>query len=69
MIFLYSNLDHLNFSPDGLDKWERLTIADALETVEFEDGEDVFTKGEAGREFFIILEGYQIMDKQLWTGQ
>ena len=50
-----------------MDKWERLTIADALETVEFEDGEDVFTKGDAGREFFIILEGYQIMDKPLWT--
>ena len=64
MIFFYSNLDPLNFSPDGLDKWERLTIADALETVEFEDGEDVFTKGDAGREFFIILEGYQIMDRQ-----
>ena len=42
---------------DGLDKWERLTIADALEAVTFEDEEIVFNKGDLGKLFYIILEG------------
>ena len=44
-------------SLDELDKWERLTVADALEAVEFEDEEIVFSKGDTGKEFFFILEG------------
>ena len=43
--------------PDELDKWERLTIADALEEITFEDEEVVFQKGDHGKDFFIILEG------------
>merc|ERR1712106_439089 len=42
---------------EHLDKWERLTIADALEAVDFEDGETVVQKGDQGEEFFIIVEG------------
>lgn len=41
----------------SLDKWERLTIADALESATFKDGEEVVRQGEAGNEFFIIVEG------------
>ncbi|KAI4880472.1 hypothetical protein NFI96_016241, partial [Prochilodus magdalenae] len=41
----------------SLDKWERLTVADALETVQFEDGQKIVVQGQPGDEFFIILEG------------
>lgn len=43
-------------STESLDKWERLTVADALETVQFEDGQKIVVQGEPGNEFFIILE-------------
>ncbi|XP_050961603.1 protein kinase, cAMP-dependent, regulatory, type I, alpha (tissue specific extinguisher 1) a isoform X1 [Labeo rohita] len=42
---------------ESLDKWERLTVADALETVQFEDGQKIVVQGQPGDEFFIILEG------------
>lgn len=41
---------------ESLEKWERLTIADSLETVQFEDGQKIVVQGEPGNEFFIILE-------------
>ncbi|MBN3308051.1 KAP1 kinase, partial [Amia calva] len=41
----------------SLDKWERLTVADALEPVQFEDGEKIVVQGEPGDDFFIITEG------------
>ncbi|KAF5396298.1 cAMP-dependent protein kinase regulatory subunit, partial [Paragonimus heterotremus] len=41
----------------NLDQWERLTVADALEPVRFEDGEVVVRQGEPGEDFFIITEG------------
>lgn len=43
-------------SVESLDKWERLTVADALEPVQFEDGQKIVVQGEPGDEFFIILE-------------
>ncbi|BFZ03077.1 hypothetical protein BsWGS_06116 [Bradybaena similaris] len=42
---------------ENLDKWERLTVADALEPVQFEDKEEIVRQGEPGDDFFIILEG------------
>ncbi|VTJ53355.1 Hypothetical predicted protein [Marmota monax] len=42
---------------ESLDKWERLTVADALEPVQFEDRQNIMVQGEPGDEFFIILEG------------
>ncbi|NXO64931.1 KAP0 kinase, partial [Phainopepla nitens] len=42
---------------ESLDKWERLTVADALEPVQFEDGQKIVVQGEPGDEFFIIVEG------------
>merc|ERR1711935_690695 len=39
---------------ENLDKWERLTVADSLEAVSFEDEEVVVKQGEAGNDFFII---------------
>ena len=41
---------------ENLDKWERLTVADALEPCRFEDGEHVVTQGEPGEDFYIIVE-------------
>lgn len=46
----------LLFFSESLDKWERLTVADALEPVQFEDGQKIVVQGEPGDEFFIILE-------------
>ena len=42
---------------DSLDKWERLTIADALEAVVFEDNDCIIKKGTEGEDFFLIVEG------------
>lgn len=42
---------------ESLDKWERLTVADALEPVSFEDGETIVRQGEPGNDFYIIVEG------------
>ena len=39
-----------------LDKWERFTVADALESVQFEDGDKIIVQGEKGEDFFIIIE-------------
>merc|ERR1712106_1190699 len=46
---------------ENLDKWERLTVAESLEAVSFEDEEVVVKQGEAGNDFFIILEGTAIV--------
>lgn len=43
-------------SAESLDKWERLTVADALEPCQFVDGEEVVKQGEPGDDFFIIIE-------------
>ena len=50
-------LRQLNPPLDDLDKWERLTIADALEEINFEDEEEVFVRGDIGKDFYLILEG------------
>ncbi|KAK6187744.1 hypothetical protein SNE40_005701 [Patella caerulea] len=42
---------------ENLDKWERLTVSDALEPVQFEEGQVIVQQGEPGEDFFIILEG------------
>ena len=41
----------------SLDSWERMTIADSLVPVTFEDNETIMRQGEAGEEFFIIVAG------------
>ncbi|XP_046862804.1 cAMP-dependent protein kinase type I-beta regulatory subunit-like isoform X3 [Xenia sp. Carnegie-2017] len=46
---------------ESLDKWERLTVADALEPVSFDDGEYVVVQGEQGEDFFIIVEGNAVV--------
>jgi cAMP-dependent protein kinase regulator len=41
---------------ESLDKWERLTVADSLEPVQFDDGAKIVVQGEHGEDFFIIIE-------------
>ena len=41
---------------ESLDKWERLTVADALEPVLYEDGHEIVRQGDPGEDFFIITE-------------
>lgn len=64
----------VNFFPlESLDKWERLTVADALEPCVFQEGENIVTQGEPGEEFFIIVEvilkeGCELVEtSQQWT--
>jgi cAMP-dependent protein kinase regulator len=42
---------------ENLDKWERMTVADSLTPVVFEDGQEIVRQGEPGEDFFIITEG------------
>lgn len=49
---------------ESLDKWERLTVADALEPVTFEDGETIVKQGEQGDDFYIIVEGCAVVLQQ-----
>ncbi|XP_031674431.1 cAMP-dependent protein kinase type I-beta regulatory subunit-like [Oncorhynchus kisutch] len=44
---------------ESLDKWERLTVADSLEPVQFEDGEKIVVQGDPGDDFFIITEVHE----------
>ncbi|CAF1672721.1 unnamed protein product [Adineta ricciae] len=44
-----------------LDQWERLTVADALETVQYSDGDTIVVQGERGNDFFIIVEGTAVV--------
>lgn len=49
---------------ESLDKWERLTVADALEPVSFEDGETIVKQGEPGDDFYIIVDGCAVVLQQ-----
>jgi len=40
----------------SLDEWERLTVADALEPVQFDADTEVIRQGDPGEDFFIIVE-------------
>lgn len=46
---------------ENLDKWERLTVADALEPVGFENKETIVRQGEPGDDFYIIVEGQALV--------
>ncbi|KAL7287609.1 hypothetical protein TKK_0018255 [Trichogramma kaykai] len=49
---------------ESLEKWERLTVADALEPVAFEDSETIVRQGEPGEDFYIIVEGTAVVLQQ-----
>lgn len=52
-----------------MDKWERLTVADALEPVAFDDGETIVRQGEPGEDFYIIVEGTAVVLQQRSEGE
>lgn len=54
---------------ESLDKWERLTVADALEPVTFEDGETIVRQGEPGEDFYIIVDGTAVVLQQRSEGE
>ncbi|XP_014368937.2 cAMP-dependent protein kinase type I regulatory subunit [Papilio machaon] len=53
---------------ESLEKWERLTVADALEPVSFNDGETIVRQGEPGNDFYIIVEGTAVVLQQRGLG-
>lgn len=54
---------------ESLDKWERLTVADALEPASFDDGETIVRQGEQGDDFYIIVEGTALVLQQRVEGE
>ena len=46
---------------ESLDKWEKLTIADALQPVTYTDGEVIVEQGQPGDDFYIIEDGIAIV--------
>lgn len=54
-VLVFFNI-HLLSPVESLDKWERLTVADALEPVQSDDGEKIVVQGDPGDDFFIITE-------------
>lgn len=52
---------------ESLDKWELLTVADALETCQFEDNQEIVKQDENGDDFYIIVEGKALV-KQTPSG-
>lgn len=53
---------------DNLQDWERLTVADALESVSFEAGDDIVQEGETGNEFFIVIDGSADVTQKMKNG-
>lgn len=53
---------------ETLEKWERFTVADALEPCTFEDGKAIVKQGEPGDDFFIIVEGRAVVLQQRSAG-
>lgn len=54
---------------ESLDKWERLTVADALEPVGFDDGDTIVRQGEPGDDFYIIVEGTALVLQRRAEGE
>ncbi|CAI5706917.1 unnamed protein product [Peronospora farinosa] len=50
---------------ESLSEYERLTVADALKTETFSDGEVIIAQGDEGNLFYIIEEGAAVCTKQL----
>ncbi|CAH0481103.1 unnamed protein product [Peronospora belbahrii] len=50
---------------ESLSEYERLTVADALKTKTFSDGEVIIAQGDDGDLFYIVEEGVAVCTKQL----
>lgn len=49
---------------ETLDKWERLSVADALEPSNFKKGDVIIKQGDDGDDFFLIIEGECVVTKE-----
>jgi cAMP-dependent protein kinase regulator len=54
---------------DSLDKFERMTVADSLEQVLFDDNETIVVQGEKGDDFYIIVEGMAVVKQTPVDGE
>jgi len=52
-----------------VDRYERMTLADALESANFSDGDVIIKQGDAGSEFFIIMEGTVVVTQTNDAGE
>lgn len=64
------NLSNFEIQPDltvaeNLDEWERLTVSDSLEPINFDAGSTIVRQGERGDEFFIIVEGSAVVTQNI----
>lgn len=46
---------------ESLDKWEKLTVADALQPIQYMDDEIIVEQGRPGDDFYIIEDGTAIV--------
>jgi cAMP-dependent protein kinase regulator len=53
----------------GLDKWERLSVADALEPASFKDGEVIMRQGDEADCFYLIVEGKAVVTQTNAAGE
>ncbi|EAL67645.1 protein kinase A regulatory subunit [Dictyostelium discoideum AX4] len=51
-----------------IDKYERVSLADALEPVNFQDGEVIVRQGDPGDRFYIIVEGKVVVTQETVPG-
>jgi len=49
---------------ENLYEWEKMTIADALEEITFNDGDIIVKEGEDGEDFFIIVDGTAVVTQK-----
>ena len=64
IVYYYRPFVSFEKCADSLEKWERYTVADALEPCNFEDGETIVKQGEPGDDFYIIVEGRAVVMQQ-----
>lgn len=50
---------------ENLTDYERLTIADALNQTNYNDGDVIVRQGEQGHSFYIIVEGECVVTKEV----
>ncbi|GIY19487.1 cAMP-dependent protein kinase regulatory subunit [Caerostris darwini] len=54
---------------ESLDEWEKLTVADALEPMQFNDGDVIVEQGQPGEDFFIIEDGTAVVLQRRSEGE
>ena len=57
IIAIFNKINIVYLLLENLYEWERMTVADALQEVTFDEDEIVVKEGDDGDDFFIILDG------------